>query len=149
MPDAVRDDGPFSMELTVEAYRSYWRKANENISCSPGALSFSTMKAGAKSEIIATIDCLLTWIPLKSGYVPSRWRKFVDVMIMKKAGFTHLSGLRTIVLFPVDCNSSILGDPCCKLQSKQKALAQEQYGSRKGHRAINLATNKSLTNDLL
>jgi hypothetical protein len=29
------------------------------------------------------------------------------------------------------------------------SLAKEQYGSRKGHRAIDLAVNKSLTNDLL
>jgi hypothetical protein len=37
------------------------------------------MKAGATSTVMSTIDCLLTRIPLKPGYVPSWWRKFVDV----------------------------------------------------------------------
>jgi hypothetical protein len=73
------------------------------------------------------------------------------VMIMKKAGYTHLSGLRTIVIFPVDCNFAFkhIGRSMMQVAEQTKALAQEQYGSRKGHRAINLATNKSLTNDLL
>jgi hypothetical protein len=89
MPNKVRDLGPLSMLLSIEGYRAYWRKAKENISCAPGPLSFFTMKAGATSEMISKIDCLLTRIPLKSGYTPARWHSFVDVMIQKKAGYTH------------------------------------------------------------
>jgi hypothetical protein len=35
------------------------------------------------------------------------------------------------------------------MAEKAQALAPEQYGSQKRHRSSNLATNKSLTNDLL
>jgi hypothetical protein len=77
------------MQLTLEGYHAYWKKAKENISCSPGPLSFATMKAGASHDVISTIDCLLTRIPLKSGYTPSRWHSFVDVMIFKKPA-THI-----------------------------------------------------------
>jgi len=40
------------MQLTLEGYRAYWKKAKENISCSPGPLSFATMKAGASLDVI-------------------------------------------------------------------------------------------------
>jgi hypothetical protein len=67
-------------------------------------------------------------------------------MIQKK-----LSGLRTIVLFPVDCNFAFKhkGRAMMYIAEKTKSLAKEQYGSRKGHQAIDLAVNESLTNDLM
>jgi hypothetical protein len=36
-----------------------------------------------------------------------------------------------------------------KVAEMTKSLAPEQYGSHKAHRAIDLAVNKTLTNDLL
>jgi Reverse transcriptase (RNA-dependent DNA polymerase) len=151
MPSDVKDLGPQKMELTVEAHRTFWRKAKENTSCYPDELSFSTMKAGASSDYISTIDSMLTRIPLNSGYSPSRWRNCIDVMILKRSGVTHLSGLRTICLFPVDCNYAFkhVGREMMTVAEKTKTLAPEQYGSRQHHRAIDLAVNKSLTNDVL
>jgi hypothetical protein len=81
MHTAIRSAGDQTMALTVESYRAFWRKAKENISCYPSALSFATMKAGATSEIISQVDCTLTNIPLQSGYSPSRWKRSIDVMI--------------------------------------------------------------------
>ena len=46
----------------------------------------------------------MTQIRLAKGFAPQQWKQCLDVMIMKKSGVTDLSGLRTIVLFPVDCN---------------------------------------------
>jgi uncharacterized protein with von Willebrand factor type A (vWA) domain len=67
-------------------------------------------------------------------------------MISKKAGHTYLGGPRTIVLFPVDCNYAFkhVGRTMMATAEKAQALAPEQYGSRKRHRAINLAANKLL-----
>jgi hypothetical protein len=72
-------------------------------------------------------------------------------MIQKKAGHTHLTALRTIVLFPVDCNYAFkhIGREMMRLAEKTKSLAPEQYGSRKAHKAMDLAVNKALTYDLL
>ncbi|MFN9978474.1 MAG: hypothetical protein ACK53Y_01100, partial [bacterium] len=89
MSSNVRSLGTLSMQLTLEGYRAYWKKAKETTSCSPGPLSFVTMKAGASNDMISAIDCLLTRIPLKSGYTPSRWHSFMDVMILKKLA-THI-----------------------------------------------------------
>ncbi len=93
----------------------------------------------------------MTRIPLFSGYSPNRWRQCVDVMILKKAGLIQVDSLRTIVLFQADCNYAFkyLGREMMSSVEKNSSLAPEQYGSRKNHRSIDLATNKTISNDLL
>jgi hypothetical protein len=139
------------MEITTEGHYYFWKRARENTSCYPAALSFSTMKVGALHPTILQLDCAMTNIPLKPGYSPKRWKNCMDVMIQKKAGHTHMSALRTIVLFPVDCNYAFkhIGREMMRLAEKTKSLAPEQYGSRKAHKAMDLAVNKALTYDLL
>jgi len=109
------------------------------------------MKAGTFDPQIATIDCMMTRIPLVVGFAPSRWKHCLDVMILKKSGITDLSGLRTIVLFPVDCNYAFkhVGREMMKVAESTKSLAPEQYGSRKRYKTIDLAVNKALTFDIL
>jgi len=151
MPQAVRALGPLKMELALEKYINFWKKAKEDISCYPSALSFSTMKAGAHDPYIAFLDCSMTSIPLQYGFAPKRWKFCLDVMLLKKSGITDLLGLRTIGLFPVDSNFAFkhVGRAMMALAEKTKSLAPEQYGSRKRHKAINLAVNKALTFDIL
>jgi hypothetical protein len=109
------------------------------------------MKAGASDQDIAMLDCTLTRLPLQIGFAPKRWKHCLDVMLMKKSGATELSGLRTIVFFPVDCNFAFkhVGRAMMKIAEHTKSLAPEQYGSRKKHKAIDLAVNKALTFDIL
>ncbi len=151
MPQAVRDLGPLKMELTLDTYISFWKKAKKDTSCYPSELSFSTMKAGAHDRSIAALDCSMTRIPLKHGFAPKRWKLCLDVMLLKKSGVTDLSALRTIVLFPVDCNYAFkhVGRSMMAVAEQTNALAPEQYGSRKQHKAIDLAVNKALTFDIL
>jgi len=132
-------------------YATFWKKAKESTSVYPDALSFPTMKAGASSHLISQIECMLTRIPLKGGFSPRRWKHCLDFMILKWSGVTHLDSLRTIALFPADCNYAFkhIGRQMMYNAEKAKALAPEQYGSRKRHRATDLATNKSLTYDIL
>jgi hypothetical protein len=70
--------------------------------------------------------------------------------IMLTAGYTHLGGLRTIVLFPVDCNFAFkhIGRSMMRVAENTKSLACKQYGNRRNHRAIDLGVNKSLSYDL-
>jgi hypothetical protein len=93
----------------------------------------------------------MTQLTLKLGFAPQRWKHCLDVMLMKKSGVTDLSGLRTIVLFPVDCNFAFkhVGRAMMQVAEKTKALAPEQYGSRHGHKVIDLAVNKVLAFDIL
>jgi hypothetical protein len=151
MPDAVTAIGTTTMTIDLESYRYFWQEAYESISCYPAELSFATMKAGASDDIIAAMECNLINFAISRGYSPNRWKKFIDVMILKKSGITQLSSLRTIVLFPVDCNFAFkhIGKEMMKIAEATNSLAPERYGSRKNHRAIDLAVCKVLTYDLL
>jgi len=150
-PTAVREAEPQPMDISLVNYRYFWSRARETTSSYPCAVSFSTMKAGSTSNLISAIECHLTRIPLLSGYAPLRWRKCLDVMIPKKSGITTLSGLRTICLFATDCNFAFkhIGRAMMGLAEKTKALAPEQYSSRKRHRVTDLAVNKALTYDIV
>jgi hypothetical protein len=72
-------------------------------------------------------------------------------MILKHAGVTHLSGLRTFILIPVDCNYVFqhIGREMMALAEQAKALAPEQYGGRKCHKAIDQSVNKALAYDVI
>ena len=56
MSPAVRELGPQNMSISLESYRSFWKKANERISCYPAEMSFATMKAGATDDTIAELE---------------------------------------------------------------------------------------------
>jgi hypothetical protein len=109
------------------------------------------MTAGALSDLISAIECNLTSIPLRTGYPLKRWKKCMDVMILKKSGITSLHSLRTVCLFATDCNYAFkhIGREMMRHAERNAALAPEQYGSRKRRRATNLATNKALTYDII
>jgi len=151
IPPAVRALGPLKMDLSLDSKISFWRKAREDTACFPSALCFSTMKAGAFDQAIAALECSMTRLPLNIGFAPKRWKYCLDVMLLKKSGVTDLSGLCTIVLFPVDCNFTFkhVGRTMMNVAEHTKSLAPEQYSSRKKHKAIDLAVNKALTFDIL
>jgi hypothetical protein len=62
------------------------------------------MKAGAMDDLINELERYLINIAFSSGYSRERWKQLLEVMFLKKSGQTQLSSLRTICLFPVDCN---------------------------------------------
>jgi hypothetical protein len=72
-------------------------------------------------------------------------------MILKTSGITSLNGQCTVVLFLVHCNYAFkhVGRAMMQMAEMVKALAPEQYGSRKLHHTTNLAVNKALTYHLM
>jgi hypothetical protein len=112
---------------------TFWKHAKEHISCHPSELSFSTMKASSHDSYLATIDCVMTRIPLQTGYSSSRWQRCIDVMIPKKSNMTDIDNLWTICLFEVDANFAFKHIGCKMMHNAElhHMLAQEQYGSRK------------------
>jgi hypothetical protein len=117
------------MKIFLHQYQGFWKCANDCIACYPDSLSLATMTSGSCNDYIAEVDCLLTCIQLSSGYAPKRWKKCVNIMILKKAGINHL--FCTIVLFPVDCNYTFkfIGWEMMKKAEQGMALAPEQYSS--------------------
>lgn len=127
------------------------KKATERTSCFTGALRFSTHKASSKDDLLSKFECRMTRIPLFSGYTPTRWKKVLDVMILKNSGWHQVDSLCTIVLFQPDCNYAFkfVGQEMMSHAEHCKSLAPEQLGSKSNHRAMDQAMNKTLTNDIL
>jgi hypothetical protein len=93
MPRQIRDSGRSNACLPTPVYRAYWKTANSSISCHPGALSFASLKAGSIGDTVTAFECVMTRIPLLSGYSPLCWHQMLDVMILKYTGLTNLSNL--------------------------------------------------------
>jgi hypothetical protein len=68
-PLAVTALGPQKMDISVEQYTNFWKKANEKISSYPDALLSSTMKAGAHHPRVAKLEGKLVQILLKARYM--------------------------------------------------------------------------------
>jgi hypothetical protein len=122
-------DNPTEMEMSVESFIRYWRRAKEKTSCYPSELSFATMKASSFNTYLALMDCIMTKIPLKTGYSPTRWQRVVDVMIPKKSNRTDIDNLCTICLFEVDTNYAFkhIGRQMMFNAECHRLLAKEQY----------------------
>jgi hypothetical protein len=83
MPQSIKEN-PCSMDITLASFISFWKKAKENITCYPSKLKFATLKASSADIYLVNMDCIMTQIPLCTGYLPMRWQRCVDVMIQKK-----------------------------------------------------------------
>jgi hypothetical protein len=94
--------------------------------------------------------CTLTTIT-RIRILAKKMEKMPGCHALKKICLMDLSSLRTIILFPVDCNFAFkhVGRAMMRIAEQTKSLALEQYGSRKHHKAIDLAVNKALTFDIL
>ena len=94
---------------------------------------------------INAIDAKFRDIASRQGIIYTRWKKALDVEILKEAGNYNIERIRTIVLVEGDhqLNSKRLGKLAMNHSDCQerKWIAAEQYGSRKRHRAIEVVLN--------
>jgi hypothetical protein len=141
--------------IPVKEHIEAMRKVKENTSSGMSGLHYGLWKANAEVEELATIDATLREIPYKTGYTLKRWKKGIDVELCKEPGNFNLERLRTIVLLEADYNTNCkkVGRDAMKsaeaLAKDPAAVAPEQYGSRKRHRAIEVCLNMRLVDDIL
>ena len=138
-------------EIDIQGYRRFWQRCKEFTASGPSGLHFGHLKANAKDERLSTMDVQMINIPMRTGYAPQRWRKATDSMLLKKEGVTKVDRLRTIVLFEADYNymNKFIGKAVMATAEANQTLADEQYGSRSGRKAIDQAINKRLYFDIL
>lgn len=136
--------------VTTLELASAWKNAKEKTS-SHGPIHFSHYKAIATHAELLRWETAMMNIPMRSGYVYLRWRKCIDVMILKKVNSLRVTKLRTIVLFEADFNmmNKCISKKLANTAEKRNALAIEQFGSRKRHKPIEHAVNKRVALDLL
>ena len=129
-------NGTARKEITtsLKEYRKGWKMAKERTAS--GELHMGHFKVGATHKRIGWLNFVMAVLPYTAGYVPLRWRKGTDVMILKEEENYLLHKLRTIVLYEADFNTENkrLGRDAMKMAIKKKKIAKEQF-SRPGRSA--------------
>jgi hypothetical protein len=115
----------------------------------PSTLHFGHFKALIEHPDLVEFEVSLLNILLQSGYSPSRWRKGLNIMLLKMPGCYDLATFRSILLYEADFNFvlKLMGRRMTCNAEQSSLIVPEQFGSRKNHTAIGQASNKVLTND--
>lgn len=114
-------------------------------------MGFNHYKTSCLDPTLNEIDTFLRNILLAIGFLPTAWRKVTDLQILKKIGVFHVDKMRCIQLMDTEFNiaNKDLSRRALAHAEKANAVAPDQYGCRKTHKAINACLNKVLLNDLL
>ena len=150
MAPEVRHTKPVTRVISTESYQTSWKQMKAHTSSSPFGPEFVHYIAGSRDLKIAEFDTTMANILYASGYNPTEWTKFVDVLIPKKSSSAAIEKLWIIVLFHslFNLNNKRLVRDMIAHAEKLKQIPWEIYGSRKGHCAIECTANKVFTTDL-
>ena len=137
--------------ITTDDYQQVWKKSKERTSAGISGIHFGHMKACAEDDTLAAFEATMCHIPYTTGYSPSGWKKSVSVMLLKKGKGHHVDDLRTIQLMEAEfnANNKKIGRDVMRCAELNEEIPKEQYGSRKGKRAILHAVNKRLLYDII
>ena len=151
MPDSIRCRGPLDTFVSPEDNRAGWTKQKERTAGEPTCLSFSHHKAACLDSDLNNVDTLLRNVPFLVGFSPQAWRTITDVEILKKPNEFRVSKMRLIQLMSPEfqIQNKMLGRRLLAHAESASAVAPEQHGSRKHHKAINTCLNKKLLCDTL
>jgi len=135
---------------SLEEYTGGWRKSRETMSSSASGIHFGHYIARTFNPEILLVNATLANIPLRTGFSYDRWKKGLNIMIEKTVGDFNVEKLRIILLFEADfnANNKWMGRAVMYQAENAKALADEQFGSRKFKSAIFQCLNKQLLYDL-
>jgi hypothetical protein len=150
MDPAVKTAPPVTRAISTQSYQDSWKRMKPNTSSSPFGPEFVHYIAGSHDNQIAEFDATMANIPYASGYNPTEWKKFIDVLIPKKTASSAIEKLRIIVLFHAlfNMNNKRIGRDMIANAERLNQIPWEVYGSRKRHRAIECAANKVFTTDI-
>ena len=76
-------------------------------------------------------------VAYSTGFSYSRWKKGIDVQLLKKKRNYQADKLRTILLLEADfnMNNKALGNNIMRIGEQHHLFSPHNYGGRKGHRA--------------
>jgi len=144
-------DNTISDRFTTKNYIKRWKSRREKTSSSQSGRHFGHYKVQSKlRKEHQDIFAGMANIPYRTGYSVQRWRKVIDVLIMKDPNNFMVHRTRPIPLVEADMNenSKRMAKDAMVAAEMYDLMANEQYGSRFYRAAIHLATNKRLIYDI-
>lgn len=135
--------------ISTEDNTKAWKRAKEKTAAGISGLHFGMFKAHILRPKLSALDASMRSLAYMTGFSYNRWKKGVDVQLLKKKKDYRAEKLRTILLLEADfnMNNKALGGDTMKLGERHCALTKDNYGGRKGHRAPEVGLNSYLTQD--
>jgi exonuclease III len=146
----VDKHSPMDFHWTTEEYFDSWSKISEDKMASPG-IQIAHIKCIDPQSSAAAVISLMALLPFMVEYSLKTWRIGIDSMIPKKTIDLRPEKLRLILLMDARFNhgNKLIGKKMMEYGERHNLLAPEQFGSRKAKSAIDHATNKRFTMDIL
>lgn len=151
MNNEVLASGPIPVDITAEEHMNYWRKAREATQFSISGLHFCFYKATSTCKDLAHTVSGFLRIPFCTGYSPNRFRRSLNVSIMKEENNYKPEKQRTIHLLEAHFSEGakiIFSRRMLQNARVHHQIPEEQY-TRKGGKAIDAVLHKVLIFDYL
>jgi hypothetical protein len=133
--------------ITTEDHIRGWKKQKERTSGGISGLHFGHYKAHIQERDLAAFDASLRSVAYTTGYSFRRWKKGLDVQLLKRTNDHRATQLRTILLLEPDhnMNNKVIGRDAMYAGERLNEHARDNYGGRKGLRAAEVSMNQTLT----
>jgi exonuclease III len=133
--------------ITTEDHIRGWKKQRERTAGGLSGLHFGQYKAHAQEVDLAALDASMRSVAYTTGYSFRRWKKGLDVQLLKRTNDHRASQLRTILLMEPDhnMNNKVIGRDAMFAGERLHIHARDNYGGRRGLRAAEVSMNQLLT----
>ena len=134
-------------EISVTDHIKGWKKAKERTSAGASGLTFAMYKAHTKRDRLARFDAHQRSFAYKTGFAYRRWKKGINVQLLKRKRDYRAEKLRTILLLEADfnINNKVIGRDAMKRGERHGLLTPDNYGGRKRLQAVEVGLNQQLT----
>jgi hypothetical protein len=143
--DFVNAGAMISTTISTTDWVASWKKMRESTASAPGehyghyktAAVTSTLPEDHPDHLptLARIYAIMTSLPLKHGFAPSRWQKCIDAILENILGQPRIEKLRIIMLYEADFNfvlKLVWGRRLVHHAELYRCLGSENKGSRLG-----------------
>ena len=135
--------------ITTDDHIRAFRRAKERTSAGMSKLHFGMFKAHIKRRKLAEMDASMRSVAYTTGFVYKRWKRGLDVQLLKRVALWLAEKLRTILLLEADfnMNNKALGADAMRMGERNNWFTRDNYGGRKGMQAVEISMNAQLTFD--
>ena len=120
--------------ITTEDHIKAWRKAKEKTASGMSGLHFGMYQANCRCRSLAELDASQRSVAYSTGHCYKRWKKGLNVQLLKRSQDFWATKQRTILLMEADfnMNNKAMGADAMRAGKRLGALAWDNYGGCKG-----------------
>jgi hypothetical protein len=143
--------------ISTDDWTCGWKKMRESTASAPGGHYGHYKTAAVVANLpdhhpdywpaLAEIYAIMASMPLKHGFVPTRWQKCIDAILEKIPGQPRIEKLRIIMLYEADFNfvlKLIWGRRLARHAEVYNCIGKENKGSRSGRQTSDALLEKLL-----